>query len=45
MKRRFVLLVVRVIGKIGQRNRCFWEPLYWKIIRKILKCRKEEQIK
>ena len=28
MIRRVVILVVRVIGKIGQRNNVFWEPLY-----------------
>ena len=45
MIRRVVILVVRVIGKIGQRNICFWEPLYWKIISKILKRRRGVQIK
>ena len=46
MIRWVVILVVTVIGKIGQRNRCFsWEPLYWKIISKILKRRRGAQIK
>ena len=44
MIRWVVILVVRVIGKIGQRNRCFWEPLYWKIIRKLLEFRIKVQI-
>ena len=32
MIKRVVILVVRVIEKIGQRNIGLWKPLYWKII-------------
>ena len=45
MIRRIVILVVTVIRKIGQRYRCFWEPLCWKIIDKILKRRRGVLIK